>query len=63
MHNPHGIKLLTRLRVGLSYLLEHKFRYNFQDSLDPFCSFSTAQINQIKEKHFLIKLVTSNVLY
>ena len=36
MHNPHGIKLLTRLRVGLSHLREHKFRHNFQDSLDPF---------------------------
>ena len=38
MHNPHEIKLLTRLRVGLSYLREHKFRHNFQDSLDPFCN-------------------------
>ena len=25
-HNPHEIKLLTRLRVGLSHLREHKFR-------------------------------------
>ena len=38
MHNPHGIKLLTRLRVGLNHLREHKFRHNFQDSLDPFCN-------------------------
>ena len=38
MHNPHGIKLLTRLRVGLSHLREHKFRHNFQNSLDPFCN-------------------------
>ena len=38
VHNPHGIKLLTRLRVGLSHLREHKFRHNFQDSLDPFCN-------------------------
>ena len=38
MHNPHGIKLLTRLRVGLSYLREHKFKRNFQDSLEPFCN-------------------------
>ena len=40
VHNPHGIKLLTRLRVGLSHLREHKFRHNFQDSLDPFCNCS-----------------------
>ena len=38
MRNRHGIKLLTRLRVGLSHLREHKFRHNFQDSLDPFCN-------------------------
>ena len=38
MHNPHGIKLITRLRVGLSHLREHKFRLNFQESLDPFCN-------------------------
>ena len=40
VHNPHGIKLLTRLRVGLSHLREHKFRQNFQDFLDPFCNCS-----------------------
>ena len=38
MYNPHGIKLHTRLRVGLSHLCEHKFGHNFQDSLDPFCN-------------------------
>ena len=38
MHNHDGIKLLTRLQVGLSLLREHKFRHNFQDSLDPLCN-------------------------
>ena len=37
VHNPHWIKLPTRLRVGLSHLHEHKSRHNFQDSLDQFC--------------------------
>ena len=40
VHNSHRIKLLTRLRVRLSHLCEHKFRHNFQDSLDPFCNCS-----------------------
>ena len=35
--DPHGIKLLTRLRVGLSHLRDHKFRHGFDDSIDPFC--------------------------
>ena len=26
IHNPSGIKLLTRLRLGLSHLNEHKFK-------------------------------------
>ena len=37
-HNPKGIKLVTRLRLGLSHLWEHKFKYNFQDTLNPPCS-------------------------
>ena len=37
-HNPKGIKLLTRLRLGLSHLREHKFKHSFQDSLNPICS-------------------------
>ena len=36
----YGIKLLTRLRVGLSHLREHKFRHNFQDAINPLCSCS-----------------------
>ena len=36
VHNSHGIKLLKRLRAGISHFHEHKFRHNFQDSLDPF---------------------------
>ena len=35
IHNPCGIKLLTRLRLGLSHLRDHKFRHCFQDTLSP----------------------------
>ena len=38
VHNSHGIKLLTGLRVGQTHLRKHRFRYNFQDPLDPFCN-------------------------
>ena len=37
-HNPKGIKFITRQGLGLSHLREHKFKYSFQDSLNPFCS-------------------------
>ena len=41
-HNPIGIKYLTRLRLGFSHLLYHKFKYGFLDAVDPLCSCSTA---------------------
>ena len=36
--NPLGIKLLSRLRLGLSHLNEHRFRHNFMNCLNPLCS-------------------------
>ena len=36
--NHRGIKLITRLRVDLSYLREHKFKHSFQDTLNPILS-------------------------
>ena len=33
-----GIKLVTRIRLGLSHLQEHKFKHSFQDTLNPFCN-------------------------
>ena len=29
---------MTRLRLGLSHLREHKFDHNFQNCFKPFCS-------------------------
>ena len=36
-HNPKGIRLLTRLLLGLSHLREYKFKHSFQDCLNPLC--------------------------
>ena len=38
IHDPNGLKLLTRLRLGLSHLNEHKFNYNFKQCINPICS-------------------------
>ena len=40
-HNPRGVKLLTRLRLGLSHLRDNKFKHSFQDSLNPVYNCST----------------------
>ena len=38
--NPLGLKLLTRLRLELSRLNEHRFNHNFEDCINPLCSCS-----------------------
>ena len=50
-HNPKGVKLLTRLRLGLSHLREHKFKHGFLDSLNPVCSCGQ---DIEKSTHFLL---------
>ena len=37
-NNAKGIQLLTRLRPGLSHLRDHKFKHNFQNTLNPICN-------------------------
>ena len=36
--DSEGIKLLTRLRLGLSHLNKHKFDHGFLDTINPMCS-------------------------
>ena len=36
--NNKGIKHITRLRLGLSHLRDHKFKHGFLDSLNPICN-------------------------
>ena len=50
--DPPGLKLLTRLRVNLSHLREHKFHHNFLDILNPLCSCSL-QIESTS--HYLLR--------
>ena len=51
IHNPMGIKYFTRLRLYFSHLKEHKFKGNFQDSVDPLGS---CGIEIESMKHFLL---------
>ena len=50
-HKPRWICLITRLRLGLSHLREHKFKHGFQDMLNPLCSCG----NDVEStEHFLL---------
>ena len=37
-HNPKGLKLITRLPIGLNHLRFCKFKQSFQDTLNPICN-------------------------
>ena len=50
INNPVGLKLLIRLRLGLSQLNEHKFNHNFQNCINLLCS-SSIEIKSAS--HFL----------
>ena len=37
IHDPVGVKMLTRLRLQFSHLNEHKFRHNFKECVSSMC--------------------------
>ena len=47
-----GIKRLSRLRLGLSHLREHKSKHSFQDSLNLFCISEKSEIET--SSHYLL---------
>ena len=52
VHDPVGLKLLTRIRLSLSHLREHKFRHNFQDTVNPLC---TCSLEIEDTNHFFLR--------
>ena len=44
LQNPAVHKFLTRLRLELSHLNEHKFNHNFGDCVNPFCNYSRESV-------------------
>ena len=38
IHNALGVKYLSRLRLGLSHLREHKSKHGFLDTVNPYCN-------------------------
>ena len=71
-HNPKGIKVISRLRLGLSHLREHKFKHSLQNYLNPFCSCgvdieSTAHfflhcLMYITERHTLLGTIKTLII-
>ena len=57
IHDPNGLKLLTRLRLGLSHLREHKYKHNFMDTNIPFCV--CGLLEEETTEHFLLRCTLS----
>ena len=51
IHDPAGVKLLSRLRLKFSHLIEHKFQHNFKNALCPMCDCGSE--NETTDRFFL----------
>ena len=51
IYNPTGSKLLTRLRLGLNHINDHRFNHNFTGCINPLCSGSLSVENNF---HFFL---------
>ena len=52
IHGPTGLQLLTRLRMGICHLNEHKFKDNFRDFLNPLCA---CKLELVTKSHYLLR--------
>ena len=55
--NFAGLRLLTRLRLGISHLNEHRFTHNFQNCINPLC---TCSLKVEPTSHFFLHCLRYN---
>ena len=53
IHNPIGLRYLTRLHVGLSHLRSHKYRHNFKDTETDICPCSQNTPENVEHVSFI----------
>ena len=73
LQNLKGIKYLISRKLGLSHLHEHKFKNNFQDSLNPLCTrgcnventcdFLLHCPNFLSERNTILNKITNIVIF
>ena len=59
IHNPLGLCLVTRLRLGLSHLNEPKFNHNFKNCVNPLC---TCSLEIESTSHFFLHCDHYNII-
>ena len=65
IHNANVLKLLTRLRLGITHLNEQKFNHNFKDCVNLLCSCSLELIiiQQTASKKFILIILINWMIY
>ena len=68
IHDPFGVRLINRLRLGFSDLREHKFRHNFADTVNPlyWCTLETENTEHFVQRcqnHLSARLTLINELH
>ena len=68
IHDPFGVRLINRLRLGFSDLREHKFRHNFADTVNPlyWCTLETENTEHFVQRcqnHSSARLTLINELH
>ena len=58
-HDSIGLKYLTSLRLEFSRLREHKFRYNFRDTLNSLCSCNLLESESVNNFFLLCPIYAS----
>ena len=56
IHHARGLKLLTKLHLGLSNMREHKFKHNCNVTIDPFSRCGTNDL-ETSEHSFCVALI------
>ena len=60
IHDPVGVKLLTRLRLQFGHLNDQKFRHNFKDCLSLMCDCGAETETTVTFSHVAIFLQTKD---
>ena len=61
-HNPKGLKLIPRIRLGLIHLLFHKFKHSFQHTLNPNCGTVETTANYFLHSCYFFNFRKTNIL-
>ena len=61
IHHPLDLKMLTRLRLGLSHHNKHRFKHNLKNCINPLCA-CALKVDSIKHYYSALRISFLNYL-